>query len=44
VPLPERRTPAELKAAVAAKPFEVAEGDTHFLILVKARRTAASRS
>jgi uncharacterized protein (DUF1697 family) len=37
------RTPAELKAAVAAKPFEVAEGDTHFLTLLKTGPTAAER-
>jgi uncharacterized protein (DUF1697 family) len=37
------RTPAELKAAVAARPFEVAEGDTHFLTLLKTRPTASER-
>ena len=37
------RTPAQLKAALAAQPFEVAEGDTHFLTLLKARPSAAAR-
>jgi uncharacterized protein (DUF1697 family) len=37
------RTTAELKGALAAKPFEVAEGDTYFLTLLKARPTAAER-
>ena len=37
------RTPAQLKAAVAPKPFEVAEGDTYFLTLLKARPTVAER-
>jgi hypothetical protein len=37
------RTPAELHAAVAAKPFEVADRDTHFLTLLKTRPTAAER-
>jgi uncharacterized protein (DUF1697 family) len=37
------RTPAELRATLAANPFEVAEGDTHFLTLLKTRPTEAER-
>jgi uncharacterized protein (DUF1697 family) len=37
------RTTAELRRAVAAKPFAVAGGDTHFLTLLKSRPTAAKR-
>ncbi len=37
------RTAAELRSAVAAKPFDVAPGDTHFLTLLKATPTPAAR-
>jgi len=37
------RTAAELRAAVAAEPFNVAQGDTHFLTLLKSRPTPAQR-
>lgn len=36
------RTAAELRRAVAAKPFELAGGDTHFLTLLKSRPTPAT--
>lgn len=35
------RTAAELRRAVAAEPFEVIAGDTHFLTLLKSRPTSA---
>ena len=37
------RTAAELRRAVAAKPFAVEAGDTHFLTMLKATPTAAQR-
>ena len=37
------RTAAELRRAVAAEPFPVKAGDTHFLTMLKATPTAAER-
>lgn len=35
------RTAAEVRRSIAATPFEVADGDTHFLTLLKSRPTPA---
>jgi uncharacterized protein (DUF1697 family) len=35
------RTAAQLRTAIGAEPFEVADGDTHFLTLLKTRPTPA---
>jgi uncharacterized protein (DUF1697 family) len=37
------RTAAELRRAVTAEPFEVEDGDTHFLTMLKAAPTPAQR-
>lgn len=37
------RTPAQLRKAIAAEPFEVASGDTYFLTLLKSSPTPAQR-
>jgi uncharacterized protein (DUF1697 family) len=37
------RTAAEVRRAVAAKPFAVSDGDTHFLTMLKTTPTAAQR-
>ena len=38
------RTPAQVRTALAATPFPVAEGDTHFVTFLKSTPTAAQKA